>query len=82
MIFRGRSETLIGDGYHDARGACRRKANTMTPLAVVLAEIATLEGARDALPSHSHIAALFSLTLYRLEEEAAILRALALKKAA
>ncbi|MGA2188060.1 MAG: hypothetical protein ABSH33_05985 [Steroidobacteraceae bacterium] len=54
----------------------------MTPLAVVLAEIATLEAARDELPSHSHIAALFSLTLYRLEEEVAILRGLALKMAA
>jgi hypothetical protein len=39
-------------------------------LDVVLAEIATFEVARDAMPSHSHIAALFSLTLYRLEDEA------------
>jgi len=54
----------------------------MTPLDVVLAEIATLEGARDALPSHSHIAALFSLTLYRLEEEADAMRRVALKRAA
>ena len=46
----------------------------MTPLTVVLANIATLEAARDALPSHSHIAALFSLTLYRLEEEAEAMR--------
>jgi hypothetical protein len=53
----------------------------MTPLDVVLAEIATLEVARDALPSHSHIAALFSLTLYRLEEEADAMRRVALKRA-
>jgi hypothetical protein len=49
---------------------------------VVLADIATLEAARDALPSHSHTAALFSLTLYRLEEEADALHRVALKRAA
>jgi hypothetical protein len=54
----------------------------MTPLTVVLANIATLEAARDALPSHSHIAALFSLTLYRLEDEADAMRRVALKRAA
>lgn len=54
----------------------------MTPLDVVLADIATFEVARDALPSHSHIAALLSLTLYRLEEEAETLRRVALKRAA
>ena len=54
----------------------------MTPLTVVLADIATLKAARDALPSHSHSAALFSLTLYRLEEEADALRRVALKRAA
>jgi hypothetical protein len=82
MIVRGCSESLIGDGHSDAFDGRRRKANTMTPLAFLLAEIATLEAARDALPSHSHSAALFSLTLYRLEEEAAAMRRLALKKAA
>ena len=46
----------------------------MTPLAVVLADIAALEAARDALPNNSHIAALFSLTVYRLEEEAHAMR--------
>jgi hypothetical protein len=54
----------------------------MTPLDVVLAEIATLELARDALPSNSHSAALFSLTLYRLEAEADAMRQVALKRAA
>jgi hypothetical protein len=54
----------------------------MTPLDVVLAEIATLAAARDALPSHSHTAALFSLTLYRLEEEADAMRRVPLKRAA
>jgi hypothetical protein len=58
------------------------KANTMTPLDFVLADIATLEAARDALPPHSHTAALFSLTLYRLEEEADAIRRVALKRAA
>jgi len=82
MIVRGCSETLIGDGYCDASDGRRRKANTMTPLTVVLADIATLKAARDALPSHSHSAALFSLTLYRLEEEADALRRVALKRAA
>jgi hypothetical protein len=46
----------------------------MTPLDAVLADIAKLEVARDALPSHSHFAALLSLTLYRLEEEADAMR--------
>jgi len=54
----------------------------MTPLEIVLADIATLEAARDALPSHSHTAALFSLTLFRLEEEVDVLRRVALKRAA
>jgi hypothetical protein len=54
----------------------------MTPLDVVLADIATLEAARDALPSHSHTAALLSLTLYRLEDEADALHRVALKRAA
>ena len=54
----------------------------MTPLDVVLADIATLEVARDALPSHSHFAALLSLTLYRLEEEAEAMRRVVLKRAA
>ena len=44
----------------------------MTPLDVVLADIAMLEVARDSLPAHSHIAALFELTLYRLREEAEV----------
>lgn len=70
------------DGYCDACNGRRRKANTMTPLDVVLADIATLEVARDALPSHSHITALLSLTLYRLEEEADAMRRVALKRAA
>ena len=70
------------DGYCDACDGRRRKANTMTPLDVVLAEIATLELARDALPSNSHSAALFSLTLYRLEAEADAMRQVALKRAA
>ena len=54
----------------------------MTPLDLVLADIETLEIARDALPSHSHIAALFEVTLYRLREEAAALSPVPLKKAA
>jgi hypothetical protein len=54
----------------------------MTPLDVVLADIAALEAARDALSSHSHTAALFSLTLYRLEDEADTLRRVAVKMAA
>jgi hypothetical protein len=82
MTVRGYSETLIGGGYCGACDGRRREANTMTPLAFLLAEIAALEAARDALPSHSHCAALFSLTLYRLEEEAAAMRGVALKKAA
>jgi hypothetical protein len=54
----------------------------MTPLTVVLADIATLEAARDELPLNSHTAALISLTLYRLEEEADALRRAAFKRAA
>jgi hypothetical protein len=54
----------------------------MTPLDIVLADIASLEIARDALPPHSHIAALFEVTLYRLREEAAALPPVQLKKAA
>ena len=54
----------------------------MTPLDVVLADITALEAARKALPSHSHTAALFSLTLYRLQEEVDALRLVALKRAA
>ncbi len=34
----------------------------MTPLDIVLADIATLEAARNALPPYSHVAALLSLT--------------------
>src|ERR1700690_2860862 len=70
------------DGDCDAYDGGRRKAKIMTPLDVVLAEIATLEAAQDALPSHSHTAALFSLTLYRLEEEADAMRRVPLKRAA
>jgi hypothetical protein len=51
-------------------------------LTCVLADIAALDAARDALPLHSHIAALLSLTLYRLEEEAEAIRRVALKRAA
>jgi hypothetical protein len=54
----------------------------MTSLDVVLADITALEAAREALPSHSHTAALFSLTLYRLQEEADALRLVALTRAA
>jgi len=54
----------------------------MTPLDVVLADIASFEAARDALPSHSHIAALFSLTLCRLEDEVEAMRLVALEQAA
>jgi hypothetical protein len=54
----------------------------MTSLDVVLADIATLELARDALPPHSHITALFEVTLYRLREEAAAMDLVQLKKAA
>jgi hypothetical protein len=54
----------------------------MTALDIVLADIATLEAARDALPSDSHIAALLSLTLYRLQDEADALHREALKRAA
>lgn len=49
----------------------------MTPLDVILVDIATLEVARDALPSQSHIAALFSLTLDRMEDEADAMRRVA-----
>jgi len=79
-MFRGCSETPIVDGYCDACVGRRRKANTVTPLIVVLAEIATLEAARDALPVNSHIAALLSLTLCRLEEEADAMRRVSLKR--
>ena len=55
----------------------------MTPLDLVLADIASLEIARDELPPHSHIAALFEVTLFRLREEAAAMPPPAqLKKAA
>jgi hypothetical protein len=54
----------------------------MTPLDIVLADIASLEIARDALPPHSHIAALFEVTLYRLREEAAAMPPAQLKQAA
>jgi hypothetical protein len=54
----------------------------MTPLDFVLAQIAPLQAALDRLPPHSHIAALFSLTLYRLEEEADAIRRVALERAA
>jgi len=54
----------------------------MTPLEVVLADIATLEAARDEQPPHSNIAALFSLTLDRLEDEADIMRRVPLDRAA
>lgn len=54
----------------------------MTPLDIVLADIATLELARDELPPHSHIAALFEVTLYRLREEATAMHPVELKKAA
>lgn len=47
----------------------------MIGLDVVLADIAAFEGARDALPPNSHVAALLSLTLYRLQEEADTMRA-------
>jgi hypothetical protein len=46
----------------------------MTPLDVVLADIVTLETARDALPRHNHIAALIESTLHRLREEADVMR--------
>ncbi len=54
----------------------------MSPLDVVLADIAAIETARDTLPPHSDVAALFSLTLYRLEDEAERMRRETLKKAA
>jgi hypothetical protein len=54
----------------------------MTPLDIVLADIATLEAARNALPPYSHVAALLSLTLYRLQDEADALHREALKRAA
>ena len=54
----------------------------MTPLDVVLADIATLEAARDTLPPHNDIAALFSVTLHRLEDEADFLRRVAVERAA
>ncbi len=62
--------------------AVNAKANTMTPLTVVLADIAALESARDALPINSHTAALILLTLYRLEEEADAIRRAALMRSA
>jgi hypothetical protein len=54
----------------------------MTPLDIVLADIARLEIARDALPVHSHIESLFSLTLYRLRDEADAMHRVACKRAA
>jgi hypothetical protein len=54
----------------------------MTSLDTVLADITSLEIARDALPPHSHIAALFEVTLFRLREEAAAMPPSQLKKAA
>jgi hypothetical protein len=55
----------------------------MTSLDIVLADIKSLEIARDELPPHSHIAALFEVTLFRLREEAAAMPPPAqLKKAA
>lgn len=54
----------------------------MTALDIVLADIAMLEAAREALPSHSHVESLFSLTLYRLVGEADALRRAALGSAA
>jgi hypothetical protein len=60
----------------------RWKTESMTPLDVVLADIATLEGAREALPSHSHIAPLIELTLHRLREEADAMHRVELKTAA
>jgi hypothetical protein len=70
------------DGYRDAFDSHPPKANTMTPLDFVLAQTTPLQSALDRLPSHSHIAALFSLTLYRLEEEADAIRRVALERAA
>jgi hypothetical protein len=49
------------------------KAKSMTPFDVVLADISRLESAQATLPPHSHIAALFDLTLHRLREEADVL---------
>jgi hypothetical protein len=82
VIVRGCSETLIDKATVIRSGGRQRRLNTMTPLDVVLAEITALEAARDALPSNSHTGALFSLTLYRLQEEADALRLVALKMTA
>jgi hypothetical protein len=57
------------------------KAKTMTPFDVVLADISRLELARATLPAHSHIAALFELTLHRLREEADVLHRVQLNRA-
>jgi hypothetical protein len=54
----------------------------MTSLDFVLAQIAPLQAALDTLPSHSHTAALFSLTLNRLEEEADAIRRVTFERAA
>lgn len=59
-----------------------RWANPMTRLDIILVDIATLEVARDALPAHSHIAALFALTLVRLEDEADALHRVARRRVA
>ena len=82
MIVRGRSETLIVTANAMRTTAVDARQTRMTALDIVLADIATLEAARDALPSHSHIAALLSLTLYRLQDEADALHREALKRAA
>jgi hypothetical protein len=52
----------------------RYEEKCMTALEIVLLDIKTIEMARDALPPHSHIAALCELTLFRLRDEAERLR--------
>jgi hypothetical protein len=54
----------------------------MTSLDLVLADIAALESARAALPVHSHLAALFDLTLVRLRDEADAVHRIPLQRAA
>lgn len=64
MMVRGCFETLIVTAIAMRTTAVDARQTRMTALDIVLADIATPEAARDALPSHSHTAALFSLTLF------------------
>jgi hypothetical protein len=51
------------------RGDPHPKVDIMTSLDFLIADLAALEAAKAALPVHSHLAALFDLTLVRLRDE-------------